>query len=216
MDGHVVWSFFKPLLIGMLGGGAAFLGLFRFGGQLWLERVKNKYSKELEGIKDQAVQEQKRLQAKIDTAVLVTRSQFETEFNATKQVFEDLAEARLTLFNVRPKMSIQPREATKEHRLAQLKVDMEPFTEAYNKLLKHSETLRPFYPERLYDAVGKCLGACVMEIIEVQTGNELTFTSEWRKQGEKNQQEFMIGFNEAIKIIRDRLEHLAVLPSAQF
>ncbi len=75
----------EGFVTGTLGGVAAVFGLSKYLGELWLERQKVQYSKELEEFKDGLQQEQKRLQSRIDRSVFVTRAHFETEFTAMRE-----------------------------------------------------------------------------------------------------------------------------------
>ena len=81
----------ESLAVGGLGGLATVYGISNWLGNLWLEKQKARFSQELQefkakqdrqlqAFKDILEKEQKRVQARIDHSVLVTRAQFETEF----------------------------------------------------------------------------------------------------------------------------------------
>lgn len=105
---------------GALGGIATVYGLSRWLGAMWLEKQKARYNKELEEFKDGFQKEQKRVQAAIDRHVFVTRAQFDTEFNAMKEVFKGLAELMLAINAVRPMLSTSPNGEDKEDKKRRL------------------------------------------------------------------------------------------------
>jgi hypothetical protein len=81
-------------------GGAAVL--WRFATDSWIERRKARWNKELEAFKDGLTAEQRRLQAQLDSALFVTRSHFEVEFNAMREVHRCLAEVKLAFRTLHP------------------------------------------------------------------------------------------------------------------
>jgi len=202
----------ESLLTGALGGTAIVLGLSRWLGNVWLEKQKAQYNKELEEFKNGLLEQQKRIQAKIDSSVFVTRAHFETEFAAMRELFSYLADVRLTMNTLRPTYGFST--GTKEEQLKLLSERYQIFSEAYNKLLKHQESLSPFYSTELYRASEKCVQAANLELVQVFTGNPLAFSQDWYKEGRENQKAFMQGYTETSVIIRDRLSKLAVLPTS--
>ena len=89
------------VLYGFLGGAAGTLVILwaasRWLASLLLERYKGSLNRELETLKNKLQQEQKQIQARIDSSVYVTRAHFETEFNAMKELFGLLSTTRLLL-----------------------------------------------------------------------------------------------------------------------
>jgi hypothetical protein len=200
---------------GALGGIATVYGLSRWLGAMWLEKQKARYSKELEEFKDGLQREQKRIQAGIDRHVWVTRAQFDTEFNAMKEVFKGLAELMLAINAVRPMFSTSPRGESKDHKKERLFERLETAKTAYNQVIGVPSALSPFYPEDLYFAIQSCLQKAHIEILSVETSNEHEiFETGWFQQGETNRQDFMTSYQIVSKLMRNRIETLAVLPNA--
>jgi anion-transporting ArsA/GET3 family ATPase len=188
-------------------------GLSRWLGNLWLEKQKSRYTKELEEFKDKLQQQQRHLQAEIDRSVFVTRAHFETEFAAMKNVFKVLAETRMHINGVRSSFETSPQNESVEDRTKRLFSRLQPLIESYNALAGLSEAMRPFYPKELVLAVEECLKAAHMEIVTVQTGLFDTFSQEWYEEGERNRTRFATAYVQASELIRDRISRLAVLPT---
>lgn len=203
---------------------AVVFALSRWLGQVWLGRLlvreKAKYSRELEQLKATYAQElqqsrdaldrsQTLLRAEIDRSVFVTRAQFETEFGAYKQVFEGLAEMRLSMAAMRPMLG--PGEST-EDRQRRLADRFQDLTNAYNKAVSVIENLSPFYPKNIYNELLECLRAAHLEMLQVQTGGSETFSPKWYSQGEQQMAKFTMAYNAVSDMIRDRIAVLAILP----
>jgi hypothetical protein len=217
----------EGLVTGALGGLATVYGLSKWLGNLWLEKQKAKYSKELEEFKakfskeleefkDKLLQQQKRIQAEIDRSVLVTRAHFETEFDSMKTIFKALSQTRLYLNGVRPTNDDSPNGETVEDKNKRFNSRLALLQDAYNSLLELSEATSAFYPIELYEAVGGCLKAARWEIqsIRVNMGYE-PFSNKWYQQGSENRAEFGKAYDQAVTVIRDRISRLAVLPASQ-
>lgn len=212
MDIHFSWAILKTFLVGALGGTTAFFALFRFIGQWWIERVKSRYSKELETWKDTLGRQQKLIQATIDRSVFVTQAHFETEFAAMKELFSYLSDVRLTMNTLRPQFGTS--NPDKAEQMKVLTERYNAFSDAFNKLVKHQDSLSPFYSIELYTASDKCTAAAQTELYEVLTGGPFTFTPKWYQEGKKNREEFGKAYGEACEIIRERLSKLAVVPTS--
>jgi hypothetical protein len=95
------------ILSTLLSAGAA-TGIAQWLGNRWLKKVEARYNRELEGLrakyaaelesyKNELERSKQLLQAEIDKTFLVTKVHFETEFDALKKVFAELAEIRLQM-----------------------------------------------------------------------------------------------------------------------
>ncbi len=177
-----------------------------------LEAMKADFTMALETYKSGLETSKQYLQAKIDKTVLVTRVHFETEFAALKEVFERLAEVRLQFAGLRPMMSVVPREDTKDAKRERLARRVEPFRDAYDRLLSSHENLKPFYPEDVYLQIEKCRTVADREITELRISGDELFTSEWFAEGKKNLNEFLAAYNIVTDLIRERISKLAVIP----
>lgn len=154
-----------------------------------------------------------RIQALTDNAVYVTKAHFDTEFTAMKDVFKCLSNARLILPGIRPQHGVGPPNQSSEDKIKDLFERLNGLREAYNALIAQSEALSPFYPQPLYEALDKCIRAIRLEIIQVETGAENTFSIKWFTDGGENHERFMKAYHLASEIIRERISRLAILPS---
>jgi hypothetical protein len=76
------------LVTGAFAGGSVAAATVQLLKDSLVEKVKARYATELETFKDSLLKDQKRIQARIDRSVFVSRAQFDTEFNATKRYFQ--------------------------------------------------------------------------------------------------------------------------------
>src|SRR6267143_4097743 len=114
---------------GVFGGAAGSLvvvyGLSRWLGEVWkgkiLEKVQQDNRIELQAMKseiDASVAKANRLlDAGISKAILVTRTHFETEFAAYKEIFAELSEVKHCIKATRPMMGIGPIDQSREEKL---------------------------------------------------------------------------------------------------
>lgn len=209
--GTALWS----LAGGVLGRGGTILAVSKWLGDWWLEKQKAKHSQALEEFKDGLQKEQKRVQAAIDRHVFVTRAQFDTEFNAMKDVFKGLAELMLAINAVRPLVSTSPKGEDRADKIKRMFERLGVAMTAYDQIVGIPAALSPFFPEDLYIAIHDCLQKANIEILSVQTSNEReVFETAWFQEGERNRREFMVAYQTVSRLMRKRVETLAVLPNA--
>src|SRR6185437_15630865 len=72
-----------------------------FGGW-WIERVKKNYNKELEEFRGKLQQQQKAIDSLTTRALYVSRTQFDTEFTAMKEVSQQLGKLMLAFRRIHP------------------------------------------------------------------------------------------------------------------
>ena len=209
---------------GVFGGAAGSLvvvyGLSHWLGDVWkakiLERIQQDNRKELEAMKSEmqtAVDKANRLlDAGISKAILVTRTHFETEFTAYKEIFAALSDVKNRLHSVRPVFIIgSEEESIKDEK--NLVDRLDKLIEAHNKAVVVSENLRPFYQEQIYLGIKECFNTSNFEILQVKTGGgDSTFSQNWFEAGRKNQEAFVKDYLHVSTLIRDRLASLGVLP----
>jgi anion-transporting ArsA/GET3 family ATPase len=177
-----------------------------------LEELKAKYAQELEERKDALARSKSVLQADIDRSVLVSRTHFETEFEAYKQAFKALAEVRLCMGSVRPMNEITPANESEEERKKRLAERLKELADAYNVAVAVVENQNPFYPNEVYPALQECLAAAPLEIANVRTAGFQTFTPQWYTQGENRMGEFNIAYFKVCEMVRNRISTLQVIP----
>ena len=195
-------------------------GLSRWLGDVWKARIVENLSqanrKELETLKSELQQSVDKANRLLDVGIskvtLVTRTQFETEFAAYKEIFAELSEVKHCISATRPMMGIGPIDESKEEKLKQLSMRLSELMKAHNKTLTLTDNLSPFYLVEINQALGTCLKASGFEIMEIQIAGEESFTFGWFQQGKKRQEEFMEGYDQVVKLIRERIASLGILP----
>lgn len=179
-----------------------------------LEALRAEYAIELERYKNELEHSKQFLQAEIDKTFLVTKVHFETEFQALKDVFARLAEVRLQLPNLRPRMRIRRSDETVYTRVAALDKAAVALQEAYNKLVDVSENTSPFYPPAIHAQIGVCEQIIRIELNDIAlTGPTEAFTHDWLNEGEQHLNEFIAAYNRVSELIRERISKLAILRS---
>jgi hypothetical protein len=206
---NIAWS----VATGALAGGGVAAATVQVLKDSLVEKVKARYAKELETFKDTLLKDQRRIQARIDRSIFVSRAQFDTEFNAMKDVFKLATDTRLAMEQIRPMFDVKPADQTDEEKRKSLFTLLGMMMDAYNAFSSQMENLCPFYPEALYQALNECRGAACTEINQVRTAGEKTFNFDWFTQGIANKEKFEAGYHKAAVIIRERLERLSVVPS---
>jgi len=176
-----------------------------------LEHLRAGYAERLELYKDALDRSKDLLQAQIDRSVFVTRAHFETELDAYKKVF-DLAHVRLQMSVMHPMLTVRRENETREERLQELAANLATLSDAHNKAARIVENLAPFYPQDVLEKINRCLQLARIEIVNVQTGGERTFTFDWSRQGEERVKEFMDAYQAASDSVRQRIATLAILP----
>jgi hypothetical protein len=132
-----------------------------------------------------------------------------------KEVFKGLAELMLAINAVRPMFSTSPKGEDKADKIKRMFERLGAAMTAYDQIIGVPAALSPFFPEDLYFAIQDCLQKANIEILSVQTSNENeAFTSEWFQEGQRNRTEFMTAYQTVSKLMRKRIETLAVLPNA--
>jgi len=117
-----------------------------------METDRARHAKDLETLRSSFARELEAYKTELDRTVLVTRTQFETEFNAMKLVLHKLAQVRLRMNALRPFSGVTPGGATEGERrdiaVKKLHENLQAFNIAYNELLAVVEDLSPNYDRR--------------------------------------------------------------------
>jgi|ERR1700737_4453122 len=208
---------------GIFGGAAGSLivvyGLSRWLGDVWkakiIERVQHDNRTELEAMKLDMQASVDRanllLDAGISKAVLVTRTHFETEFIAYKEIFAALSDVKNCMHATRPVFIIAG-EGDRARDKTDLLERLNKLIAAHNKAVVVSDDLRPFYQDEIYQGIQKCFNSSKYEVLQVKTGSRETFSSEWFEEGRKRQEAFTEDYVRVSNLIRDRIASLGVLP----
>ncbi|MDR3773742.1 MAG: hypothetical protein P4L26_10370 [Terracidiphilus sp.] len=202
-------------LTGILSGGVAgavISAIWNHFSKLLLQRNGASFTAKLATLEHDFQRSQKQAQAEIDRSVFVTRAHFETEFEAMKDIFSCLSEVQLAINGVRPMIAIEPADETEGERLKRLWERLKTLMIATDKLLNTSEAKAPFYSEELYDSVNVCWRAAVTEINTIREAVKDALNVTGFLQAQKNKENFSEGYLKSVKIIRDRISKLAILP----
>ena len=215
------WLEFALSIFGGAAGGVLIVfGLSRWLGDVWkgkiLEKVQQANRKELESLRSEmqaSVEKANRLlDAGISKAIIVTRTHFETEFTAYREIFAALSDVKNCIHVTRPVLII----AGDEHAVKDEKNLVERLNNlitAHNRTVVLVDNLRPFYRDEIYQAVQDCFNSSKREIFQVKTGGGFqAFSAPWFEEGRKNQEAFSKAYNLVAGLIRDRLASLGVLP----
>jgi hypothetical protein len=208
-----IWNFVAGVIGGTVGSSAIVLLIATTLKERWIERVRAGYAKELEGVKDLLLREQKALQARVDRSVFVSKAQFDAEFNAMRDIFRYATETSLAIDHLRPNTEISPANQNAEERTRALMERVASCIVAFNRFSLELSVLSPFYPESLFIELSQCREHAAIEIAEIQTGGDSTFSLAWYREGKENRKKFSAHYLAAGKIIRSRLDQLSVVPS---
>ena len=148
------------LSIGVVKGLSGYLGDRR------LARYKSELDKEFEAYRDTLGQKRKRIEAQLGHRTYVSKTQFDTEFNAIKDCFSALGRLRLSFNGLRPFMDWVPQD---EQEKAKLMVSrLNHFKERFNPFVDTSESVYPFVPEDIYEQFEICSKIAFLEIKHIE------------------------------------------------
>jgi hypothetical protein len=177
----------------------------------WMEKVRADYATDLENFKSTLTTEQKRLQARIDRSIFVSRAQFDTEFSAMKDIFRFLTETRHSMEPIRPMIGYANPSRSERERLEELHSQISDLVMRFNALSSQMEALSPFYPKELYEKLVACRKIVAREVHQLRTAGESTYGPQWYIDGSTNQEAFQSAYYQAAVVIRERLDRLSIV-----
>jgi hypothetical protein len=213
-----MFSFFSNFSIStfiasLVGSGAtAWLVVKGLSGHLadrWLVKYKANLDKEFESYRDTLEQKRKRLEAELAHQVYMTQAQFDTEFNATKDIFAALGKLKLTFNGLRPDFTWGPTD--EKAKREGLKTRLDEFKDRYNALVSVAESSHWFIPENLYEQIFQCMKAAQIEVMHIETAGSKTFDQDWYLDGSKQREKFSDAYFKASKLARERFKSVAVI-----
>ncbi len=202
-------------LTGILSGGVAgavISAIWNHFSKLSLQRNEASFTAKLTTLEHEFQRSQRQAQAEIDRSVFVTRAHFETEFEAMKDIFSSLSEVRLAMNAIRPMFAIEAADETQDERLKRLSERFKILMIATDKLLNTSESKAPFYSEELYESINDCWKTAAMEINSIKQAGPDSLKTDGYLQSAKNNDKFSEGYFKSVRIIRNRISKLAILP----
>lgn len=201
------WPTFLASLVGS--GATAWMlvrGLGRHLAERWLARYKGELDKELELYRDTLQRKRGRIEAELGQRTFVSRTQFETEFDALKECFRLLGKLRLSVNSLRPFIeSGIPQSEQEQQKVAAIRVELA--TEQFNCFVEAAETLYPFIPADVYEQFRECIAASRMEIEEFKRDG---FSPSGYTNQERNEKWFSGAYFKAADLTRKRFTELSI------
>jgi len=207
MAGFSVTTF----LTSLVGSGAtAFLVVKALSGHLaerWLTKYKSDLDKEFESYRDSLEQKRKLAEAGLGHRSYVTKTQFDTEFNAVKDIFAALGKLRLSFNGLRPFVDWTPTDQQKKLELITARLNH--FRERFNVLVDTAESVYPFVPEDIYEQLEVCMRAALIEIRQIEQAGPDALSPTGYAEAEKHHSTFSTGYFKAAKLVREHFKQLS-------
>ena len=123
-----MYDFSLPTFLTSLAGSGvtAWLVVRGLSGHLadrWLARHKSDLDKEFESYRDTLERKRKRIEAELGHRTYVTKTQFDTEFNAVKDIFAALGKLRLSFNGLRPFVDWTPQDEQEKLKLISVRLN---------------------------------------------------------------------------------------------
>lgn len=201
-------------LTSLAGSGLFSIGLVKgLSGHLadrWMARYKSELDRELEAYRDTLERKRKRIEAELGHRTYVSKTQFDTEFNAVKDCFSDLGKLRLSFNGLRPFMDWTPPDEQEKVKVMVSRLDH--FKGRYNAFVGISESVYPFVPEDICAQFEMCSKAAFLEIKHIEEDISKALTPTGYMEGVKQREKFDAAYFTAAKLARERFRQLSVVP----
>lgn len=172
----------------------------------WLARYKSELDKEFDSYRDALEQKRKRIEAELGHRSYISKTQFDTQFNAVKDIFAALGRLRLSFNGLRPFLDWTPQD--EDEKLKLIASRLNHFTEKFNVLVDAAESVYPFVPESIYAQVDTCMRAALLEIKDIQGSGIEALSSDGYSRGAKQHAQFTAAYFEAAKLVREHFTQL--------
>lgn len=173
----------------------------------WLARYKSNLDKEFEAYRDILERKRQRVEAELGHRTYVTKTQFDAEFNAMKDIFAALGKLRLSFNGLRPFLDWTPQDEQGKLRLMSDRLNH--FLERFNVLVDAVESVYPFIPEDIYAHLETCMKASLTEIRHIQEAGVQALSPSGYRDGANQHQTFTIAYFSAAKSVRDHFRQLS-------
>jgi hypothetical protein len=188
-------------------GSGIVLGLSRWLGKVWANRIleqdRDRYSRELESLKAQFEGTNRNRQAQLDKRIHVSRVQFETEFQALREVWKCISEVRSRMSSVRPFGSIAGRD---DDPIKNFHDDASRFSTALASLVSAADSLSPFYSQEIFQGVDQAIRVAKEEDVQIRVYEP--FKNDWYERGVENFELFCSNCEMVSSLIRKRIASL--------
>jgi hypothetical protein len=202
------WTTF---LISLVGGGAiAWLmvkGLSSHLADRWLTRYKSELDKEFEKYRDRLEQGRKRIEADLGQRTYVNKAQFDTEFDAIKDIFAALGKLRLSFNGLRPFLDWIPDD--EESRLQLVSAHLGHFKPLLDALITTVESAYPFVPDDIYEQLEICMRMGMIEMKHIEESGAKALSPSGYQDGAKQHEKFSTAYFAAGRLVRERLKQLS-------
>ena len=175
----------------------------------WIARYKSDLDKQLEAYRDTLEQRRKRIEADLGHRTYVTKTQFDTEFNAIRDCFAALGKLRLSFNGLRPFVDRTPQGEEEKAKLAISRLNH--FKERFNPFVDTLQTLYPFIPEDIYEQFEICSRSAFIEIGDFEDDIRKALLPSGYMQGEEHHEKFDNAYFTAAKLARQRFRQLSVV-----
>jgi hypothetical protein len=195
----------------LLGGITVVLAaLFGFIGKIWLSRIiekeKNKLQTKILKIQNDLSVTNRKLEAELQRSVHVDKTQFDHEFKIYKEVWAALVDLRTATQRLRPTLDYvdpkQPKEELMRERIA-------AFAEPFNGYLDIIEKNKPFYSEKVYEALYEILKQCHGERVDYEYTERNQ--AEYFQEARANHEKMVQAIDEACEKIRERINEVKII-----
>jgi len=172
----------------------------------WLTRYKSELDKEFESYRDTLEQKRKRVEADLGHRSYISKTQFDTQFNAVKDIFAALGRLRLSFNGLRPFLDWTPQDENEKLKLISSRLNH--FTEKFNVLVDAAESVYPFVPESIYAQFEVCMKAALLEIKDIQHSGIEALSSAGYSRGAKQHEKFTAAYFTAAKLVREHFTQM--------
>ena len=202
---------FSTFLTSLVGSGVtAWLvvkGLASHLGNRWMARYKSDLDKEFENYRDSLEQRRKQVEAELGHRTYVTKTQFDAEFNAMKDIFAALGKLRLSFNGLRPFIDWTPQDEEEKVKLISSRLSI--FVERFNVAVDAVESVYPFVPDQIYAQLEICIRQAQIEIGHIRESPPLALSASGYIDGAKQHEKFTNAYFRASKLMREHLKELS-------
>lgn len=182
-------------------------GLTSHLAERWLTRYKSELDKEFEKYRDKLEQGRRRVEADLGQRTYVSKAQFDTEFNAIKEIFAALGKVRLSFNGLRPFVDWIPDE--EEPRLQLVSARLGHFRPLLDALITTVESAYPFVPDDIYEQLEICMRTGMIEAKHIEQSGAKALSPSGYQDGTRQHKEFTTAYFAASKLVRERVKRLS-------
>jgi hypothetical protein len=202
------WTTFLSSVVG--GGATAWVvvkGLSSHLADRWLTRYKSELDKEFEKYRDTLEHGRKRIEADLGQRTYVSKAQFDSEFNAIKDIFAALGKLRLSFNGLRPFLDWIPGD--EESRLQLISLRLGHFKPLLDALITTVESSYPFVPDDIYEQLEICMKMGMIEMNHIEESGAKALSPSGYQDGARQHESFTNAYFASGRLVRERLKRLS-------